>query len=405
MVNRVAPRHLVAASWRDAARPPDRPVTVPALRVGMVGTYPPTECGIATFTRNLRAAIGEQRPEWQLPVVRLLEDEDTPALAEVAASWVRGRPRTLEGARRTLAECDVAIVQHEFGIFDGPDGDAVINLVDDLRTPLVVVFHTILTTPSRRQRRIMTALLRRAALAVTPSSSALERLRATYWAPRSTLVPHGASDNFAASPGERRTGDTVLTWGLLGPGKGLESAIEAVSRLGDLRPPVTYVIAGHTHPHVRARGDDYRQSLVDVAARLGVADRVRFDDQYRDRASLNALIRSADVVLLPYESRDQVCSGVLVEALASARPVVATRFPHAVELLSDGAGILVPHGDVDAMSRALRRVLRTPGVAGSLSSAAREVGETLVWPRVGEQFARHLAAVAATARPAEGGRR
>ena len=217
--------------------------------------------------------------------------------------------------------------------------------------------------------------------------------------------PHGAADNFAASPGERRTGGTILTWGLLGPGKGLESAIEAVSRLGDLWPPVTYVIAGHTHPHVRAHGDDYRQSLVDRAARLGIADRVRFDDQYRDRASLNALVRSADVVLLPYESRDQVCSGVLVEALASARPVVATRFPHAIELLSSGAGILVPHGDVDAMSAALRRVLRTPGVAGSLSSAARDVGETLVWPRVGEQFARHLAAVAATARRREGERR
>ncbi len=138
----------------------------------------------------------------------------------------------------------------------------------------------------------------------------------------------------------------MLTWGLLGPGKGIEWAIDALSELSDLQPQPEYVIAGATHPKVRERhGEEYRDMLVDRAARSGSAPHVSFDDTYRDLVSLTELIHSADLVVLPYDSRDQVTSGVLVDAVAAGRPVVSTAFPHAVELLASGAGIVVPQRD------------------------------------------------------------
>ena len=147
------------------------------------------------------------------------------------------------------------------------------------------------------------------------------------------------------------------------------------------------MVAGQTHPKVRAaHGENYRATLQSYARSLGVGDRVVLDDSYRDWATLRALVRSVDVVLLPYESRDQVSSGVLVEAVASGKPVVATRFPHAEELLCTGAGLLVDHGDVEGMAEALRRVLFEPGLAERMGAAARLAAQPLLWPAVGAAY-------------------
>ena len=153
------------------------------------------------------------------------------------------------------------------------------------------------------------------------------------------MIQHGAPANIAAAavPTSRAAARSILTWGLLGPGKGIEHAIEALAELRDLDPPPRYVVLGQTHPNiVRHSGEAYRESLQALAAERGVEELVEFDDAYRDTAEVLAEIRDADVVLLPYLSRDQVVSGVLVEAIASGKPVVSTAFPHAVELLSAG---------------------------------------------------------------------
>ena len=176
----------------------------------------------------------------------------------------------------------------------------------------------------------------------------------------------------------------LLSWGLFGPGKGIEWAIDAMADLKDLSPRPRYVVAGRTHPKVvSSQGEVYRDMLVARTWAQGVAASVTFDSAYRDVRSLTHLIQDATVVVLPYDSRDQVTSGVLVDALAAGRPVVATAFPHAVELLASGAGLVVPHGDPDALSTALRRVLTEPGLASRWSarrpvSARPSVGPP--WP-------------------------
>jgi glycosyltransferase involved in cell wall biosynthesis len=174
-----------------------------------------------------------------------------------------------------------------------------------------------------------------------------------------------------------------LTWGLLGPGKGIEWVIDAMASLKDLPNPPRYVIAGRTHPKVlAAQGERYRDALVAQSKRLAVADLVSFDAVYRTPEELTALIQTATVVVLPYDSKDQVTSGVLVDSLASGRPIIATAFPHAVELLAGGAGTVVAHGDPDALAAALRQLLTDPDIADSMAAQARGMAPTIAWPVV-----------------------
>ncbi len=180
---------------------------------------------------------------------------------------------------------------------------------------------------------------------------------------------------------------TILTWGLLGPGKGIERVIDAMAALKCLPNPPRYIIAGRTHPKVlAAQGDSYREALVAQAKRLGVADSVSFDAVYRTPEELTALIQSATVVVLPYDSKDQVTSGVLVDSLASGRPIVATAFPHAVELLGSGAGTVVAHDDPDALVAALRQLLTDPRVAESMATEARWLAPSIAWPVVVDAY-------------------
>jgi len=181
----------------------------------------------------------------------------------------------------------------------------------------------------------------------------------------------------------------ILTWGLLGPGKGLEWGVEALAALRAVDPLPMYVVAGQTHPRVLARdGERYRDSLRSRAAALGVSDMLHFEPGYLDAGALARLVARADVVLLPYDSHEQVTSGVLIEALGSLTPVVSTAFPHARELLADGAGTLVPHADPKAISTALHRILTEPEHRSAMVAATARLAPSLEWPAVADQYLR-----------------
>jgi glycosyltransferase involved in cell wall biosynthesis len=179
----------------------------------------------------------------------------------------------------------------------------------------------------------------------------------------------------------------LLTWGLLGPGKGIEWALRAVATLQGLDPAPTYTVAGRTHPKVVERdGEAYRATLHRLGATLGVGHAVTYRSEFLDTASLGRLIRSADVVVLPYDSREQVTSGVLTEAVAAGVPVVATTFPHAVEMLTDGPGLLVPHRDPKKLATAIRRILTQPDLAATLVRRGRPLAAGLSWSAVAARY-------------------
>ena len=249
----------------------------------------------------------------------------------------------------------MVVVQHEYGIYDGADGDSVVDVLDLLRVPSIVVLHTVLVEPTRHQREVLDAIGRRASALVTMTATARQRLIDHYDVDdaKVVVIPHGAAGGCDGRP--RRPdgrGPLMLTWGLLGPGKGIERVIEALPSLRDLVPRPHYLVVGETHPKVLERdGEAYRDGLVARARALGVADMVTFQSRYLDVDALSSLAASADVVILPYDSREQVTSGVLIEAVTAHRPVIATAFAHAVELLASGAGIVVDHDDPERHGR------------------------------------------------------
>ncbi|HEX4588264.1 MAG TPA: glycosyltransferase [Mycobacterium sp.] len=347
----------------------------------MLSSHPPTPCGIATFSAALSDGLAVRGAD--VSVVRIADGEAS-AHANVVGEMVNGSDSSVAASAELLNQSDIAVIQHEYGLYGGPDGDEVVQLMEGLSVPSIVIAHTVLKDPTPHQRSVLEAVAALADQVVVMSEVARDRLCAGYAVERHkvTTIAHGAALPTTA-PLKRSGRPTILTWGLIGPGKGIEHVIDAMASLKDLPGRPRYLIAGRTHPKVlAAQGEAYREALVVQAERLGVADSVSFDAVYRSPAALTALIQTAALVVLPYDSKDQVTSGVLVDSVASGRPIVATAFPHAIELLGGGAGTVVAHDDPDALAGALRRLLTDPRVAGSMASQARVLAPTLAWPVV-----------------------
>jgi glycosyltransferase involved in cell wall biosynthesis len=283
----------------------------------------------------------------------------------------------------------VAVIQHEYGLYGGADGEDVLEIIGGLHIPSIVIAHTILRNPTPHQRCVLNEVVALADRTVVMTEAARVRLCDGFDvdASKVTTIAHGAVVPARRVVPDRTGRPVILTWGLIGPGKGIERAIEAMRTLHDLPMRPRYLVAGRTHPKVlAAHGESYRLDRIEQAERHGISSSVDFDDDYRDVASLTALIQSSKVVVLPYDSKDQVTSGVLVDAIAAGRPVVATAFPHAVELLSSGAGLVVDHDDPDAMARALRRVLTLPELAASMAAEASRLAPSLGWSVVAGEY-------------------
>jgi glycosyltransferase involved in cell wall biosynthesis len=360
-----------------------------ARSFGILSSFPPTACGLATFTAAL--ASGLLAHDSQVGVVRVVDAAagQTSQSDQVVGELVNGSPRAVSASSDLLNQFDVAVVQHEYGLYGGTDGDEVLEILGGLHVPSIVIAHTVLANPTTHQRSVLNDVAALADQVVVMTEAARVRLCHGFDvdAAKVTTIAHGAAIPSARVVPDRGGPPVILTWGLIGPGKGIERAIDAVHALQDLPVRPRYLVAGRTHPKVLAtHGESYRQDRMEQAERHGISSSVVFDADYRDVASLTALIQSSKVVVLPYDSRDQVTSGVLVDAIAAGRPVVATAFPHAVELLSSGAGLVVDHDDPDAMARALRRVLTRPELAAKMAAEASRLAPSLGWSVVAGEY-------------------
>jgi glycosyltransferase involved in cell wall biosynthesis len=361
-----------------------------ARSFGILSSYPPTPCGLATFSAALASGLSVHDSE--VNVVRVV---DAPGEIvhgnRVVGELVNGSPRSVNDSSDVLNRSDIAIIQHEYGLYGGTDGDEVLEVLGGLVVPSIVIAHTILTDPTPHQRSVLNDASALADGVVVMTDAARLRLCETFDvdARKVSTIAHGAAVPPPRVQRDRVAHPTMLTWGLIGPGKGIERVIEAMRTLHDLPTQPRYLVAGQTHPKVlAAQGESYRQDRMDQAERLGLSSSVVFDSDYRDVESLTALIQSSTIVVLPYDSTDQVTSGVLVDAIAAGRPVVATAFPHAVELLSSGAGLLVDHADPDAMAHALRKVLTRPDLRASMSAEASRLAPRLGWSNIAGEYLR-----------------
>jgi len=354
-----------------------------ATKYGFLSTHPPTRCGLATFNSALFAGLTAGDASGGVVRVTDAGDKHSVGGPDVVHTWQAAEDGGWREAADALNAFDIAVIQHEYGIYPGADGADVLRLMRRLTVPSIVVLHTVLSRPTPRQKSVLEAIVATAGAAVTMTESAHDRLIVGYDVnpAKVSVIPHGAADH-SATLSVRPQRPHMLTWGLLGPGKGIEWAIRSLSYLRKLDP--VYTVAGRTHPKVlELHGEAYRAGLHRLGAELGVEQAVDYQAIYHDEATLSTLIRSADVVVLPYDSTEQVTSGVLIEAVAAGVPVVATPFPHAVELLTDGPGLLVPHKNPRALAAAVRKILSHPQLAAGLTSNSA----TLRWPDVAARYA------------------
>ena len=386
----------------DAAPGPDGLGSDAALcaakpaRVAFVSTFPPQQCGLATFCQDMRRAVEAATPLGH-PVVPVAAEGAEVARGALAAI-AKDDAESYRAAGRVISEAgiDAVVLQHEFGIFGGPSGEMVLGLMDALSVPVVSVLHTILPDPTEDQRRVLTGVIERSARLVTMARVGRDILMDSYGVPaeKIAVIPHGYPER--AAPADRgalrgRLGyagrRVLLTFGLLGPSKGLEHAIDAMPKIAAAHPDALYVIAGATHPGIVAReGEAYRESLIARAARLGVAGHVRFLDAYLDVPALLDQLQAADVYVTPYLSERQITSGTLSFAFGMGLPIVSTPYWHAAELLDGGLGRLVPFQDAGAIADAVCGLFGDEAARAALRARVAEAARGTSWPEVGARI-------------------
>lgn len=399
-----------------------------APQVMYVSTFPPRRCGLATYTANLFenvdgtglcdssavVAMSETPGEYAYgPEVVLEVLQDHRADYRLAADFING-----SGAH-------VVCLQHEFGIFGGCDGEFILDLVADLRKPLVTTLHTVLSHPERRKQAIIKFLTDRSHMVVVMARRASDILTSVYGAPREkiALIAHGAPVGSCLAVKRtavkarlglaRRT--VICTLGLLNPGKGIEYVLEALPEVVERHPEVIYLVLGQTHPGVlRKMGEAYRDRLLSRVTELSLEKNVKFVDAYLTNQELIDYLIATDVYVTPYVGPEQTASGTLAYAVGMGKAIISTSYVYARELLEDGAGILVEFRDARSIAFALKRLIDSPEERLRLEARAQMRGVEMAWPRIGQDYARILldsrkplrsdrGAVALAARAARGG--
>ena len=372
-------------------------------KIALIGNFLPRQCGLATFTTDVYEAIRARYPDIAVDVYAMDDHPGRYAYPpEVTQAIPEGDVSGYVAAARAIEEsgADAIWLQHEYGIFGGPAGEHILTLLDRTAAPVVVTLHTVLEQPNPDQRRVMEGLLRRAARVVVMAERARDILTRVYGAnPRQiVMIPHGVPDRPLVEPDAMKAQfgwqgrKVVLTFGLLSPGKGIETVIQALPTVAAHHPDLLYVVIGATHPNLVARdGEAYRERLKALAAERGVGPNVCFIDEFVPYDRLVDYLQAADVYCTPYKNPAQITSGTLAYAVGAGKAVVSTPYVHAAEILDDGHGVLVAFDDVAGFADAINKLLSDDAGRRALSARAYARGRTMIWPRLAE------AALAATA--------
>lgn len=364
-----------------------------------VGTYPPKQCGIATFSMDLRNSLLLQGHKVQVMTV---SDDDSAYRYpdEVVFNLKQNHKQDYVRAAtyvNTAPHIQLLIIQHEYGIYGGEDGEYILELVKLLHKPFILITHTVLPRPSKRQKQILNDLCQRAAGIVCMTRLSSQLLIDLYEAPPEliTVIAHGVPE-FKRYPQNKLKQkynlldyELISTFGLIGPGKGLELGIRAIADIIPRHPSVRYLILGQTHPMLQKHeGEKYRQMLINLVSELDIQDNVIFINKFLSDEELGEYLYMTDIYLSPYPNMDQAVSGTMAFAMGCGCAIVSTPYAYASEVLMEGRGLLSRGVEPRELASLMEIILNDKQVQKTLQKKAFQVGKTWTWPNVGKQYSR-----------------
>jgi glycosyltransferase involved in cell wall biosynthesis len=377
------------------------------MKIAYISTYPPRECGLATFNNNLMRAVSANFPNRKSLseggfVVALNDSEDMHEYEypeEVKYIIRQNHQKDYIRAANYIntSTADVCIMEHEFGIYGGESGIYILPLINRLEKPLISILHTILREPSYVQRIIIREIAEQSSKIIVMSKRAVEFLTTIYEIPieKIQIIEHGVpdveapEDNPVKNLSQFKNHRVLLTFGLISRNKGLETVIQALPKIVEKNPDVVYVILGNTHPGViKNSGEEYRDSLKSLAAKLGVSKNLAFINKFVSEEELVNYLTACEVYVTPYLNEAQITSGTLSYAVGSGAAVVSTPYWHAQELLDHNRGRLFDFKDSEALADIVNELLAQDRILQELKDNAYEYGLHLRWPVVGAEFIR-----------------
>ncbi|HLG70784.1 MAG TPA: glycosyltransferase family 4 protein [Chloroflexota bacterium] len=368
-----------------------------APHVAYVSSYPPRECGIATFTRDVVSCVDKLMPLGRRFVVAVNDDKRHAYLPIVKSCIERDVASSYDDAAAyiTASDCRVVSIQHEYGLFGGLWGSYLLRFMDRVRQPIALTMHTVLPNPDAALLSVTQGLIARSATTIVLAQSAVDILVRDYGVETAKVrfIPHGVPNvrRVPEAKAKRALGlddRTILaTCGLMNPGKGIQFAIDALATLVDEFPDVLYLVVGETHPGVlAANGEAYRRELQAQVRRLGLDEHVRFENRYLTYRELVLHLLATDVYVVPYLNLKQVVSGTLAYAMGCGRAIVSTPSIYAEEVLAGGRGELAAVEDASSLSASIGRILRDPSYKSVLQQRAYSFGHQMTWPSVARAY-------------------
>ncbi len=398
LLETVEPRRPPVHQGSVAIRAPLPPKPSMPSRIAVIGNHLPRHCGIATFTTDLCSAISTEYGTTQLlavPVNDTEEGYDYPA--RVRWSLAQDDKKSYEEAAAFLNfnNIDMVCLQHEYGIFGGPAGSHILHLLRSLKMPVVTTLHTVLREPNPDQLLVMEELAELSDRLIVMSQLSSQFLQEVFKVPgcKIDMVPHGVPDlpfldpNFYKDRFGVEGKAVLLTFGLLSPNKGIENVIQALPQILSKHNNVVYIVAGATHPHIlRREGDKYRAFLQALARETGVEKQVIFHNQFVSPEEMVEFIGAADIYITPYRHEAQVVSGTLAYALGAGKAIISTPYWHAIELLDDRRGALVPFQNPNAIAHKTIELLNTPAIRHAMRKRGYQFAREMVWKRVAQGY-------------------
>ena len=360
------------------------------MKIAIISTYPPQKCGIATFAQDLYKSLNIAAED-TIHIVAITNIEEYTFPKEVAYTIQKQDLKNYVKAADFINTYDLCLIQHEYGIFGGESGEYILTLCKLLHLPIIINFHTILTKPSLKEREVLQELGQISNMVTVMTNWAVNMLHSIYQIPFSKIkmIPHGVPVfDYQSEQAKKKLNlqnkKVLLSFGFLGRGKGLETAIEAVTEILD--PTFIYIILGITHPNViKEEGESYRNLLINKCKQLGISDKVEFVNEFATEDLLKDYLTACDMYVTPYPNESQISSGTLTFALGAGAAVISTPYLYAKDLLADERGLFFDFCDAHQLANTINVLLKDSQLLQSYRNKAREHGEQIQWPNIGKR--------------------